>query len=246
MIWLIITLKVLLDIVLGVIGVGFLLLVIPVEYSIDAKVDDVIRATARVATLWDGLFVLMEYQPRQASVEMRLVDHCFWRMNIHPEHNLENSPDNSKREDVHAKTQGARAKRRALRKKAGSKRKLTDFLQREFLRDVGSFLKSMVRMVKPRHLELRGTYGFEDPSWTGILCGILPMVSLIVPFSDIALEPEFEEETIDVTAHIDGKVVPVALLARVLRLILRKSIRRVLFRRRKKTKKMKLLASDRV
>ena len=66
-------------------------------------------------------------------------------------------------------------------------------------------------------------------------CGIIPIVSNLIPSSDINLEPVFDDEIIDINCEIYGKVSLFIIIIKTLRFILKKNNRVKLFRNLKKS-----------
>lgn len=68
-----------------------------------------------------------------------------------------------------------------------------------------------LRHIKPRRLEVKGRYGFNDPYHTGIACSL---INTIIPHKDkynVNLIPVFDEEVIEGKFITEGYIVPVYL-----------------------------------
>lgn len=86
---------------------------------------------------------------------------------------------------------------------------LKSVLTRAVWQESVEFLK---RLYKSLHLKgkIDGEYGFEDPSLTGMLCGLLAALDLENP--QIALEPNFAETVIRFDSDLSFRITPVQLL----------------------------------
>ncbi|MGE5416372.1 MAG: DUF2953 domain-containing protein [Acidobacteriota bacterium] len=74
------------------------------------------------------------------------------------------------------------------------------------------FVEYLKRLYRSLHLKgkIDGEYGFEDPSLTGMLCGLLVALDLDNP--KIALEPNFAETVIRFDSDLSFRVIPVRIL----------------------------------
>jgi hypothetical protein len=64
---------------------------------------------------------------------------------------------------------------------------------------------NIIKIIKPKHLKLQASYGFEDPSITGLMCGALDMIS---EFADVEVShhnPDFSMDSsyANLTAEAD-------------------------------------------
>jgi hypothetical protein len=82
-------------------------------------------------------------------------------------------------------------------------------------------------------MHLYGTYGFEDPSLTGIICGVTGIIKSIIPHARIHLTPDFTREVIDLDLRAEGSMVIGNLAYQTIRTVLKKPVRKVLFKKKK-------------
>lgn len=124
------------------------------------------------------------------------------------------------------------AKKAKLKDK--SEKKKTGMPSKDFFVEMFSLIKEVFNILKPKELILRGTYGFEDPSITGILNIIVIFIADAMPWAQIDLNPVFEEEVIQVEIRTYGSVRLIIFIPLMLKYVLKKEVRKVLFHKSKK------------
>ena len=95
----------------------------------------------------------------------------------------------------------------------------------------------MMNIVKPKHVNVSGTYGFDDPSITGIVCGIISIINAAVPNGVINVEPEFEDEVYDIEIKVKGRIIGCIILFKTLRFVMNKEVRKNIFSKKEKNVK---------
>lgn len=221
-------LKIFLYFLAAISGLVVLLLLLPMAYRLRANVDERPRADVAVSILLHFASVHISYHQRKARLHVNVAGLGIGGRDIA----LFGVTGEAQRKSTHKNERTGRIK---------------EFLRLEFLHDAGSLFKDVLWMMKPHRVKIHGVYGFEDPSLTGMLCGLVPMLSLLVHASDIQLRPEFDDPFMDVSIAVSGRVIPAMLVMRMLRFVLKKNIRQKLFRRSKDgSKGMKLMVSRRV
>lgn len=118
-------------------------------------------------------------------------------------------------------------------KKEKSKKK-HELIGLDFIKKFWTFLKDVIKTVKPKVFRIQGFYGFDDPSITGAICAVSGMVTPLIPACNINLTPVFDEESCDVKVHVGGGFSMIAATWKTLRFIFRKDIRKVIFKKHKK------------
>ncbi len=66
-------------------------------------------------------------------------------------------------------------------------------------------IKAVVISILPRQYQVTGTIGFEDPSLTGYLMGVLGAASPFIG-THIRIVPDFEEKKVELTGFLKGKI----------------------------------------
>lgn len=107
----------------------------------------------------------------------------------------------------------------------------------KLLNIICNYIKEILNIIKPQYIKADGTYVFEDPSITGILCGIISIINTAFPNNSINLVPRFEEEVCDVKFEIMGKVFGFIIAFKTIRLLMKKEIRKIIFSKKEKNVK---------
>ncbi|MBC2580498.1 DUF2953 domain-containing protein [Clostridium sp. DJ247] len=107
------------------------------------------------------------------------------------------------------------------------------YFDKKFLCYTISYLKSILSIIKPYYIKIDGTYGLEDPSTTGMLCAFISILSQITPSTEINLNPNFDEEVLNIKLIVYGKIFLLLLLIKTLRFLLSKEIRKKVFKKSK-------------
>lgn len=108
-----------------------------------------------------------------------------------------------------------------------------DLLERNFVNEVFGYLKKIFGILKPRNLYLRGVYGFEDPALTGFASGVISIAKSCFPNATIYLEPTFYDEVLRLDFKARGRIVLAPLMYQTIKTVLRKPVRRLLFKKKK-------------
>ena len=117
-------------------------------------------------------------------------------------------------------------------KKEKSKKK--NQFSRKLISIFYNYLKDILGILKPEHFSVVGTYGFEDPSITGIICAFIGIINGAFPMSRINLKPVFEEEDNDIKIEVYGSIINCVIVARTLKLIMKKEVRKIIFSKKEK------------
>jgi hypothetical protein len=212
MAFLIIILKILLILMLLLISILVLILFIPFKYFMKGKIDGYIGGSVETRWLF-GLvkFIVYKYEDKPKIKIVICGLKVFSKKLI--EDNEKKKPDKKERS----------------KKKSKSKRSFGKDLLLEFFK----YFKDIINIVKPKYFKISGVYGFEDPSLTGMLLGIISIIKGAVPKAQIYVEPDFEEELINVEAEIYGDIKVCVICYRTLKLIIKKEVRKFLFKKSK-------------
>lgn len=123
------------------------------------------------------------------------------------------------------------SKKDKLEKKLKTKTKIPS---KEFFIQMFSLIKEVFKVIKPKEFIAKGTYGFEDPSITGILSFVLIFITEVMPRAQIDLNPVFEEEIMNVEISTYGRVSLITLIFLMIKYVFKKEVRKVLFHKSKK------------
>ena len=119
-------------------------------------------------------------------------------------------------------------------------KKLSDpgaFLKPEIMKKGLNALCKILKHIQPQALCVRAKVGFDDPMYTGFLCAVNSQLYLWVKKFDIHIQPVFDEEVIEGRFSIGGRIWLPYLILVMIRLILTKPIRNILFTKKKRSNK---------
>lgn len=100
-----------------------------------------------------------------------------------------------------------------------------------------NYTKEVLNIIKPKYIKADGIYGFEDPSMTGILSGLISIINTAYPNNNINLFPRFEEEVYHIELEIMGKILGFIIIFKTIHLLMKKDIRKIIFSKKEKNMK---------
>jgi len=206
--------KIILYLLILIFGFVLLFIIIPFEYEFKTKIDEKIMAGANLSFFKKLLIVTMTYENKETLFLIKVFGLPIIRKKI--------------------KKSSRKIKKEKLKKKKNDFN-IKDYIQGEFIKDLISYFKDIINITKPKKIKINGTYGFDDPSLTGMACGIIPIVSNFIPTSDIDLQPVFDEEIIDIYCEIYGRISLLVAIIKTLKFVLKKNNRKKIFKKVKKS-----------
>ena len=192
-----------------------LFVIIPFEYEFNTKIDEKIKAGVNLSFFNKFLKIMMTYEEKETLLLIKVMGLRIIRKKI--------------------KMSSKEVKKEEIKNKKNNNFNIKDYIQREFINDLINYFKDIINIIKPKGIKINGIYGFEDPSLTGIACGIIPIVSSVIPTSHINLQPVFDDEIIDINCEIYGRVSLLIATIKTLRFVLKKNNRRKIFKKLKKS-----------
>jgi len=217
MVVLLIILKILLYLLLFLSGLAFLLLIIPVNYRGQVLTAEGVRA--QFAFGWAGkLFgISAEIEGENYDVTLRILDKRVCK--------LKSKEHEGKKEQSEQKTE-----KKEKEKKVPGFREIAD---RTLINEIIEYIKRVLNIVRPKYMHLYATYGFDDPSLTGMVCGAAAVVKSMIPHARVGLYPDFTQEIIDLDLRAEGSMTVGSLAYQTIRTALKKPVRIILFRKKK-------------
>lgn len=220
MLILLVIIKILLYILLFILGLVMLLLLIPVNYSGQVITAEGLKAEVVVGWAWKLFGINAEMEGEAVAVTLRIFNRRIYRIKngkaAEEEEVIEELPEN---------------KEKAQKQKKDFS--IKDIANRAFIEEIIEYFKRVVGILKPKYLHLYGTYGFEDPSITGILCGATGIINAMIPHARINLNPDFTREVIDLDIRAEGSMTAGSLVYQTIRTLFKRPVRKIWFRRKK-------------
>ena len=218
--------RILLYILIFIVSLFLLIVIIPLEYEFKAKVDEKVSVSANLM-LFKFLKVIVSYKDKETFYQVKVN-----RLSIINKNSKKTNKTIKKSTKSTKRANKKRAKEDLKTKKSNFN--IMDYVEREFLMDSINYIKNIINIIKPKSIKIYGIYGFEDPSLTGMACGIIPVVTKLIPTREINLEPVFDDEIIDINCEIYGKISLIIVAIKTLKFVLKKNNRRKIFRKTKK------------
>lgn len=214
MAFLIIILKILLILMLILLSILTLILFIPFKYFINGKIDGSIGGGAEIRWLFGLVKVFVCKYGDKPEIKVVICG-----VKVFSKKLIE---DNEKKERKPGKKE--KSKKRSKPKRSLGKDLLLEFFK---------YFKDVINIVKPQYFKISGVYGFEDPSLTGMLLGIISIIKGGVPNAHIYVESDFDEVLINIEIEIKGDIKVCVICYRTLKLIIKKEVRKFLFKKSK-------------
>lgn len=210
-----ITFKMLIILLCIILSVLILVIFIPFEYFLSGKMNNSTQGKAEIRWIF-GLFriIIFKYENK---LEMKVI---ICGLNIYNKKLIkENNIKKQKKSSKHKKS----------KKESKPKRNMG----KDLIMELFKYIKDIINIVKPKYFRISGVYGFEDPSLTGMLLGLISIVKGTVPSVQIYVNPVFDEENINIEADIYGDIKVCVVLYKTFKLLLKKDVRRILLKRSK-------------
>lgn len=221
MVVLIIILKILVNLLLVILGLVLLLLLIPFNYSGQVLAADGFKLQLAVGWAWKLVGINAEIEGEAVDITLRLLDKRVYRIK---------SRETVKEEEKAEKAPGGDEKEKKSGKKGLGIKDITD---RALINEVLEYFKRVLNIAKPKYMHLYGTYGFDDPSLTGIVCGLTGALKSMIPHARMHLNPDFTQEILDLDIRAEGSMVVGSLAYETVRTVLKKPVRKIIFKRKK-------------
>lgn len=207
-------LKIILYLLIFIFGFIVSFVIIPFEYDLNTKIDEKISADVTLSFFAKFIKIMVTYEEGGKLLLIKLMGLCIIRKKI---------------------KRASKKNEKGKVEKKNSNFNIRDYIQGEFVNDLINYFKDIINIIKPKRIKIDGVYGFEDPSLTGIFCGIIPLVSNLIPKSDINLQPVFDDEIIDIKCEIHGRISLLVAAIKTLKFVLKKNNRQKIFNKLKKS-----------
>jgi hypothetical protein len=179
-------------------------LVVPFSFSAQVRRDQINHFAASVSWLWGGVSLYVE-------------NTCG---------TFKAGPFTAKKFSFKRDRSSAKQKKKAPSRKKGRSASARQFLNAEL---VLSFFKSLLQVWKALSLraEGRAVFGFEDPSLTGMVCGLLAAAGLYSRHPALAITPDFLEPGLAGNLFVRGRFTVGRLLYIAVKFLLSQPARRL-------------------
>jgi hypothetical protein len=213
-------LKIILYLVAALLLFVVTLLVIPFSYKGEAEVHDGVSFSYKIGWFWNFIHVRGNTQEDQQTASVFVGNKRVFTMKTREDHKEEDSEQDAEKEKEDKK------------ERSGLKR----MFDTKLIKEGFQYLKKILKHLSPKYLHLYGTYGFEDPSLTGMTAGFIYSLQGIWKSSRIHLEPCFTDVVLDIDFKAEGRIYAGRLVYDTVRFVLKKEVRTKIFRKNKKVK----------
>lgn len=219
--------KIILYLFLAILLLLITFLIVPFNYQGGAAIMEGISYSYRVGWFWNLFSIRGSKSGEVYATDIYIRNKRIYKVNIAEE---EEKPEKEANEEIKKK------KRKKEKKEHKAKNNLESMFDMKFIKEAFEYLKKIIRQVKPKHLQLKGVYGFEDPSLTGMTAGFIYTLQGIVPQSKLQLQPCFADEVFELEAEVAGEILIGRIVYDTARFFLKPDIRKKIFKRSKKVK----------
>jgi len=217
---LLIILKIVLYLFLAILLLFITLLVVPFTYQGEAAVMEGISYSYRIGWFWNLFNIRGRKSDELQTTAVYIKNKKLFNVDKTKKEEKKTKEDEEKTEEKEYKTES----------------NLKSMFDIKLIKEALEYLKKVIKQVKPKHLHLRGVYGFDDPSLTGMTAGFIYTLQGIVPKSKIQLQPCFTDEIFELEAEVEGKIFTGKIAYDSIRFFLKPDIRKKIFKKSKKVK----------
>ena len=207
--------KILLILLCILLSVLILILFIPFEYFLNGKINDSAQGTAEIRWIFGLIRIIVCKYDDKPEMKIIICGLNIYNKKLIKENNIKKQKKSSKH------------------KKSKKESKIRENIGKDLIIEFIKYFKDILNIVKPKYFRISGVYGFEDPSLTGMLLGLISIVKGTVPSAQIYVNPVFDEENINIEAEIHGDIKVCVVGYRTFKLLLKKDVRQILFKKSK-------------
>lgn len=117
------------------------------------------------------------------------------------------------------------------------------YFNKELLAYCLNFIKDIWHNIKPKKLEIKAIYGFDDPYNTAMVSAFISTLYPLLKEYPVHLTPSFDESTFEGEFKIKGKISIILLLYMIIRFVVTNPIRSIIKNTIKKNKEEKSYAN---
>ena len=218
MVYLYILVKIIILFLLLILALIFASLILPMGYFASVHWKEKLFARFYVSWPWYALRIVGEYKESKLLLGIYIGYKRIYAIKKEEKNKVEEKEKDTKKPKKE--------------KKVRPKPDIKEFIDKKFISIALNYIKRVVRIVKPKRTKIYGSFGFDDPSYTGMTFGFISALKGIFPKANINLKPLYNEEVLDITIQAIGKVQIARILILTLATMLKKPIRTIIFRKR--------------
>lgn len=214
-------LRIILYILAALLLILMTLLIVPFSYKGEAAVYGEVSFSYRVGWFWNLFNIKGIKAGEDLKTEVYLGNKRLFTVKTKEQLEDEPEKDEKNKDDKEAA------------KKVNNLKSMFDIT---LIKEAFAYLKKIIKQISPKYLHLHGTYGFDDPSITGMTAGFIYTLQGVWPQSKINLQPSFTEEILELDFKATGNISAGKLVWDTAKFLLKKDVRTKIFKRNKKVK----------
>lgn len=102
------------------------------------------------------------------------------------------------------------------------------YFKKEIIKKILSVVLKIFKHCQPSKLSVHGKYGFDDPSYTGLMCAFTNQFYWLLDNYDIEIQPVFDEEILEGNFLVGGRIWLPYLILVMIGFLITKPIRNIL------------------
>ncbi len=201
-------------VILGAICLVLLVMMMPISYEVFGRWEQTFGGEVSLQTGPLRAFVVFDQEK-----EKEFIVSVFGI--VMKKTSLKGDKEDNKGKDK-TRSKGKRKKRE--RKRPFGISDLAVLNDKGFLAELFKTVKLIICRILPRKCEVKGTLGFDDPYYTGLLAAVRAAIP------GIRITPDFTGEVRDLRMYVLGRIRPIVLFFYILRFIVSKRVRTVLWK----------------
>lgn len=203
------------------IGIGIFLaaiIIVPYDYRVTGEKSDESEISVLISWLFGGIkLALRKSTPKKTELMLTI-----FGFNKQVESNSKPKSPSSLAKKATNPSKGSTT----VKKK--HKLDVRNYLKKDILHKILSVVLKVLRHCQPRQLSIRGKYGFDDPSYTGLTCAITNQLYCWFDKYDIEIQPVFDEEILEGHFLVGGRIWLPYLIQVMVGLLITKPIRNII------------------
>lgn len=225
MIVIIVVLKIIMYFFLTLLGLLLLLFLLPMSYGAEVLYSDTLNVKYYWGWPWKLIGIKGSYGENNIQMGVYFNNRRLKQFNIIRD--KEEVKEEDKEEAKDAKKENPQKEKKIKKPKVNNG--FGNYLNKNLIGIGINYFKSIISIIKPDYFYLKGNYGFEDPSITGMICGGVSVIQSAIPNFNIQMYPDFINEGYDLDFKINGKITVGSIVFQTIKTILKKDVRRIIF-----------------
>ena len=201
-------------------GIGILLaaiIVVPYNYCVAGEKTDESEVNVLISWLFGG--IKLDFRKRSLTRSEFVLTLFGFKKKVEPSAKSKSSSVSKKATDSSNDVKAVKAKHNLNFRK---------YLKKEIITKILTVVLKILKHCQPSKLLVHGKYGFDDPSYTGIMCAFTNQFYWLFEKYDIDIHPVFDEEILEGRFLVGGRIWLPYLILVMIGFLITKPIRNIL------------------